>query len=100
MDSCTARAPHFPDRPTPAFSSASIGSPAGPTPGSMSASILMVDNHPANLVALEAVLEPLGQRLVRAGSGEQALQALAVEDFAVVLLDIRMRDLDGFETAT
>nr|WP_153869905.1 MULTISPECIES: ATP-binding protein [Myxococcaceae] len=63
------------------------------------ASILLVDDHPASLLALEAVLEPLGQRLVRAQSGREALAALLHEDFACVLLDVQMPELDGFETA-
>src|SRR5690242_7884378 len=50
------------------------------------ASILMVDDHPANLVALEATLAPLGHRMVQASSGEEALKALLAEDFAVILL--------------
>ena len=62
-------------------------------------SILLVDDHPSNLLALEAILEPLGQRLVRANSGREALRHLLTEDFAVVLLDVRMPELDGFETA-
>jgi PAS domain S-box-containing protein len=63
------------------------------------ASILLVDDQPANLLALEAVLAELGHNLVRADSGEQALERLLEQDFAVVLLDVRMRGLDGFETA-
>jgi PAS domain S-box-containing protein len=61
--------------------------------------ILLVDDEPANLLALEAVLEELGQRLVQARSGEAALGHLVHEDFAVVLLDLQMPGLDGFETA-
>jgi PAS domain S-box-containing protein len=61
--------------------------------------VLLVDDHEENLVALEAVLEPLGCRLVKARSGEQALKALLGEDFAVILLDVQMPGLDGFETA-
>jgi PAS domain S-box-containing protein len=61
--------------------------------------ILLVDDQPANLLALEATLEDLGQNLVRAHSGEEALRRLAEADFAVVLLDVRMHGLDGFETA-
>jgi diguanylate cyclase (GGDEF)-like protein len=60
--------------------------------------VLLVDDRADNLLALEAVLEPLGQRLVRARSGEEALAAVAEEDFAVILMDIRMPGLDGFET--
>ena len=64
------------------------------------AAILMVDDHPANLVALEATLAPLGHRMVSANSGEEALKALLAEEFAVILLDVQMPHLDGFETAT
>src|SRR4051812_37394593 len=63
------------------------------------ASVLLVDDIPANLIALEAVLTPLGQRLVKASSGREALKALLQEDFACILLDVQMPGLDGFETA-
>ncbi len=63
------------------------------------AKILLVDDHEANLLALEVVLQPLGQELVKARSGEEALQRLLQEDFAVVLLDIRLGGMDGFEVA-
>jgi PAS domain S-box-containing protein len=59
----------------------------------------MVDDRPANLVALEATLASLGHRLVKASSGEEALKALLVEEFALILLDVQMPGLDGFETA-
>lgn len=62
------------------------------------ARILIVDDVPANLLALEAVLEPLGQHLVRAHSGEEALKHLLQEDFAVILMDVQMPGLDGLET--
>lgn len=61
--------------------------------------ILLVDDRPQNLIALEAILEPLGQNVVKAGSGEQALRELLDTDFAVILLDVIMPGLDGFETA-
>ena len=61
--------------------------------------ILLVDDRPENLLALEAILEPLGQRLVRAHSGEEALRKLLQHDFAVVLLDVQMPGMNGFETA-
>ncbi len=63
------------------------------------ASILLVDDRPENLLALEEVLRPLGQRLVRATSGEEALRRVLTDDFAVILLDVQMPGLDGFETA-
>ncbi|MGH7619326.1 MAG: response regulator, partial [Gemmatimonadaceae bacterium] len=61
--------------------------------------ILLVDDRPENLLALEAILEPLGQRLVRAASGESALRCLLERDFAVILLDVQMPAMNGFETA-
>ena len=61
--------------------------------------VLLVDDEPANLLALEVVLEPLGARLVRAGSGEEALRKLQDADFAAILLDVRMPGMDGFEAA-
>jgi CheY-like chemotaxis protein len=64
------------------------------------ASILIVDDQEENLLALEAVLEPLGQRLVRAHSGEEALGALLRDDYALILLDVQMPGMDGFQTAT
>ena len=63
------------------------------------ASILLVDDHEENLLALEAVLAPLGQRLVCVRSGEEALRTLLHDEFAVILLDVRMPGMDGFETA-
>ena len=62
-------------------------------------SILIVDDVPANLVALEAVLEPLGCQLVRASSGEEALKHILFQDFAVALIDVMMPGLDGLTTA-
>ncbi|MFJ8003140.1 response regulator [Streptomyces fagopyri] len=63
------------------------------------ASILLVDDMEDNLIALEAVLRSLNEPLVRARSGEEAMRALLRQRFAVVLLDIRMPGMDGFETA-
>jgi serine phosphatase RsbU (regulator of sigma subunit) len=61
--------------------------------------ILIVDDQPANLLVLETVLEDLGHSLVRAQSGEEALKRLLQEDFAVILMDVVMPGMDGFETA-
>jgi CheY-like chemotaxis protein len=66
---------------------------------SRQARILLVDDRAENLVALEATLAPLEQILVPVRSGEQALQAAGDQEFAVVLLDIVMPGMDGFETA-
>ncbi|WP_133740118.1 response regulator [Actinorugispora endophytica] len=63
------------------------------------ANILLVDDRDENLMALEAVLTSLDQNMVRASSGEAALKALLEEDFAVILLDVVMPGMDGFETA-
>ena len=61
--------------------------------------ILLVDDQAKNLLVLEAILENPEYRLVRAQSGEEALKALLRQDFAVILLDVMMPGMDGFETA-
>ena len=63
------------------------------------ARILLVDDRQENLLALEAILEPLGQELVKATSGEEALKYLLQREFAVILMDVQMPGLDGFQTA-
>jgi signal transduction histidine kinase len=65
----------------------------------MPVDILLVDDNVENLVALQAILEQPGQRLVTATSGRDALRALLRQDFAVILLDVNMPLVDGFETA-
>ncbi|MDH6519139.1 response regulator RpfG family c-di-GMP phosphodiesterase [Streptomyces sp. SAI-208] len=64
-----------------------------------SAGILLVDDMEDNLIALEAVLGSLNEPLIRARSGEEAMKALLRRRFALVLLDVRMPGMDGFETA-
>jgi signal transduction histidine kinase len=61
--------------------------------------ILLVDDRPENLMALEAILEPMGHPLVRANSGEEALRQVLLHDFAVIILDVQMPGMNGFETA-
>src|SRR6266511_514272 len=64
------------------------------------ANILLVDDRPENLLALEGILEPLHQNLLYAYSGVDALRQLLQHDVAVILLDVQMPELDGFETAS
>jgi signal transduction histidine kinase len=61
--------------------------------------VLLVDDRPDNLLAVRAVLEPLGLDLVEANSGEEALRHLLAGEFALIVLDVQMPVLDGFETA-
>ncbi|MBX5482939.1 MAG: response regulator [Myxococcaceae bacterium] len=67
--------------------------------GDVVAQVLVVDDRPENLVAMEAVLAPLGAPVVTARSGEEALRCLLGGDFAVVLMDVEMPGMDGLETA-
>jgi signal transduction histidine kinase len=65
----------------------------------MRANILLVDDQPARLMSYEAILAGLGQNLVKARSGTEALQRLMEDDYAAILLDVNMPGMDGFETA-
>jgi signal transduction histidine kinase len=69
--------------------------PGDPAP----VNILLVDDQPANLLALEAMLQGLGQNLIKAESGREALKWILTHEFAVILLDVKMPEMDGFETA-
>ncbi|HYG21278.1 MAG TPA: ATP-binding protein [Verrucomicrobiae bacterium] len=64
------------------------------------ANILLVDDRADKMLAVEAILAPLGQNLVKARSGKEALRHLLRQDFAVILLDVAMPGMDGFETAS
>lgn len=81
-----------PATPSPGVSAAS-------TPAPQQANVLLIDDQPARLLSYEAVLSGLGVRCVRALSGRDALTALLEEEFAVILLDIQMPEMDGFEVA-
>jgi two-component system, sensor histidine kinase and response regulator len=72
--------------------------PNAPTAGTL-APVLVVDDVEANLVAVEALLEPLRCKVVRAHSGDEALRRVLVHEFAVILLDVMMPGLDGIATA-
>jgi len=61
--------------------------------------ILVVDDDPGNLAAIEVALGDLGRNLVKASSGPEALRHLLAQDFALILLDVNMPNMDGFETA-
>jgi signal transduction histidine kinase len=77
-----------------------LGSSARPEPDAEDGvNILLVDDQPANLLALEAMLQQLGQTIIKAGSGREALKWLLMNDCAVILLDVKMPEMDGFETA-
>src|SRR5437899_8730133 len=68
-------------------------------PAGQPVKLLLVDDHPENLLALEAILEAPGQELILARSGDEALRQLLQHDFAAIILDVMMPEMDGFETA-
>src|SRR5436305_1176001 len=76
-----------------------MASSASDVQGSMQASILIVDDDRASVVAMEDVLRDLGARLVTASSGEEALERVLEHDFAAILMDVRMPGMDGFAAA-
>ena len=68
-------------------------------PPGLEVRVLMVDDEPSNLLVLEAILGGLGHELVRAPSGEEAVRLVSGQDFAAVLLDVRLGGMTGFEAA-
>jgi signal transduction histidine kinase len=83
----------------PVDSPESAAAPEAASAGSARAKILVVDDEPKSLYALQELLSSLEQNLMVAQSGEEALKLALKHDFAVILLDVRMPGLDGFETA-
>ena len=73
---------------------------AAAAPALAPVTILLVDDQPARLLAYRAILEPLGERLIEARSGDEALACLMREECALILLDVNMPGMDGFETAS
>jgi PAS domain S-box-containing protein len=69
------------------------------SPANTPVNVLLVDDQPSRLLSYRAILEPLGEHLVEARSGAEALQRLIDDEFAVILLDVNMPGMDGFETA-
>ena len=93
-----------PERVTPAGTAVQPSNQvSAPVPGMEAVQppveILIVDDRPENLLALEAILEPLGQIIVRASSGDEALRKLLSHNVAMILLDVQMPGINGFETA-
>src|SRR6186997_2917697 len=80
-------------------SAAVTGPGVSESPPAARASILLVDDQPARLLSYEAVLLGLGVQCVRALSGAQALERLLEQEFAAILLDVHMPEMDGFEVA-
>src|SRR5436309_9193669 len=70
-----------------------------PITGLAQANILLVDDRSDKILALETILAPLGQRILKAETGEDALRVLLLEEVAVIVLDVMMAGMDGFETA-
>jgi PAS domain S-box-containing protein len=86
--------------PTSAIAWPHATKPAGSPPvGAFPVSVLIVDDNPTKRLALKAALVPLGYSIVEADSGLAALRWVMNQDFAVILLDVRMPIMDGFETA-
>ncbi|HSB53489.1 MAG TPA: response regulator [Gemmatimonadales bacterium] len=77
----------------------SLVRPGGAVPGTEKVNILLVDDQPGKLLAYEAMLAQLGENLIKASSGREALEHLLKHDVTVVLMDVSMPEIDGFELA-
>ena len=89
----------IPDKPVNRLPAETNGNGGGKQPEITKANILIVDDRADKLLALEAVLSSLGENIVRAHSGKEALRHLLNQEFAVILMDVSMPCMDGFETA-
>ena len=87
------------DLPVGRKTQAASGNGAPAAPEEIKANILIVDDRADKLLAVEAILSSLGQNIVKAHSGKEALRHLLHEEFAVILMDVSMPCMDGFETA-
>jgi CheY-like chemotaxis protein len=93
-----------PMRPTAPFPNSSRPETGSPAPrqkkaDQQSINILLVDDQPAKLLSYEAILGELGDNLIKASSAAEALEQLLIYDIAVILVDVCMPELDGFELA-
>jgi signal transduction histidine kinase len=84
----------------PLTSASRAGEPGARDATRAPVNVLLVDDQPGRLLTYRAILEPLGERLVDASSGTEALKRLMEDEFAVILLDVNMPGMDGFETAS
>ena len=84
----------------PASVQAASGNGSNYTAAELKANILIVDDRADKLLALHAILSALDQNIVQARSGKEALRLLLKQDFAVILMDVSMPTMDGFETAS
>src|SRR5947207_5161917 len=89
-----------PTRPRLDFTATDTAAQTPPVPPKKKANILIVDDRADKLLAIEAILSSLDENIVTARSGKEALRHLLRQDFAVILLDVSMPVMDGFETAS
>ena len=78
---------------------AELSKPLGTDPSEQKATILLVDDNPANLLSLRTILNDLGQNIAEASTGEEAFQYVQADEFAVILLNVEVPGSSGFETA-